>query len=189
MVAAECLPFAKAGGLGDVIGVLPVELEKLGIEVSVILPRYRSIDLQRFGFQPYAIRSGARVSLGWEQLSYDVHSSVIPGSSVRVFLIGNDRFFDRDGMYFDPNTGKDYWDQADRWIFFNRAAMEFLKNEIPNADIIHCHDHQTALVPAYLRRFYRHDGGFSKTRSVYTIHNLGYQGLFPREVMVRAGFD
>src|SRR6185436_9464208 len=101
----------------------------------------------------------------------------------------NDRFFDRDGMYFDPNTGKDYPDQADRWIFFNRAAMEFLKSEIPNTDIIHCHDHQTALIPAYLRRFYRHDGGFSKTRSVYTIHNLGYQGLFPREVMGRAGFD
>jgi starch synthase len=189
MVAAECLPFAKAGGLGDVIGVLPVELEKLGLDVSILLPRYRSIDLQKFGFQPYAVRSDARVTLGWEQLPYDVHVGAIPGSSVKVFLLGNNRFFDRDGIYFDPGTGKDFHDQADRWIFFNRAAMEFLKNETPNADIIHCHDHQTALIPAYLRRFYRHDGGFSRTRSVYTIHNLGYQGLFPREVMMRAGFD
>jgi starch synthase len=189
MVAAECVPFAKAGGLGDVIGALPVELEKLGAHATILLPRYRSIDLQKFGFQSYPRRDDSRVSLGWELLPYDVHAGVIPGTSVKVFLIGNDRFFDRDGIYVDPSTGKDFPDQADRWIFFNRAVMDFLKNEYPNVDVIHCHDHQTALIPAYLRRFYRHDGGFSKTRSVYTIHNMGYQGLFPREVMQRAGFD
>jgi starch synthase len=189
MVAAECVPFAKAGGLGDVIGALPVELAKLGVDVTVLLPRYRSVDLQKFAFQSYPRRADTRVPLGWELLPYDVHTGVIPGSSVKVFLIGNDRFFDRDGIYVDPSTSKDFPDQADRWIFFNRAVMDFLKNEYPNADVIHCHDHQTALIPAYLRRFYRHDGGFSKTRSVYTIHNMGYQGLFPREVMQRAGFD
>jgi starch synthase len=189
MVAAECLPFAQAGGLGDVIGSLPVELEKLGVEVSVIIPRYRLIDLQSFGFQPYPVASGTRVPFGWEELSYDVHVATLPPSSVKVFLIGNERFFDRDGIYFDPDTGRDYPDQSDRWIFFNRASIEFLRSEFPSVDVVHCHDYQTALIPAYLRKFYRRDGVFPTTGTVYTIHNLGYQGLFPREVIWRAGFD
>jgi len=189
MVAAECLPFAQAGGLGDVIGSLPIELSKLGVDVSVLIPRYRSIDLQKFGFEAYTVAAGTRVPFGWEELSYDVHVGSLPGSSVKVFLIGNDRFFDRDGIYFDPYTGRDYADQADRWIFFNRASIEFLNNEFADADVIHTHDYQTALIPAYLSRFYRRDGRFAKTGSVYTIHNLGYQGMFPREVIWRAGFD
>ncbi len=188
MVAAECLPFAQAGGLGDVIGALPVELEKLGINVAVVIPRYRVIDLHKFGFQPYNVARGTRIHLGWEEMFYDVHVATMAGSSVKVFLIGNDRFFNRDGIYVDPQTGRDFGDQSDRWIFFNRAAIEFLQNEFPDVDIIHCHDHQAALIPAYLRRFYRRNGVFAKTHSVYTIHNLGYQGLFPREVMSRAGF-
>src|SRR5689334_11063257 len=123
MVAAECEPFAKAGGLGDVLGALPIELNKLGVYVNVILPRYRSIDLEKFGFQPHPTHHDGIAPLGWENLPYDVHVSNLPGSPVKIFLIGNDRFFNRDGMYFDPHTGKDYADQADRWIFFNRAAM------------------------------------------------------------------
>src|SRR5689334_18382464 len=189
MVAAECLPYAQAGGLGDVIGALPAELEKLGVDVTVIIPRYRVIDLERFGFRPYTVAAGNRVHMGWEELFYDVHTATMPDSGVKVFLLGTDRFFDRDGIYVDPNTGKDFADQADRWIFFNRAAMEFLQHEMPDADIIHCHDHQAALIPAYLRRFYRRQNVFADTRCVYTIHNLGYQGLFPREVMWRAGFS
>ena len=76
----------------------------------------------------------------------------MPNSSIDVFLIGSDRFFDRPGIYVDPATAKDYPDQADRWIFFQRAVMEFLKNAVPSPDILHCHDHQTGLIPAYLRR-------------------------------------
>ena len=189
MVAAECVPFAKAGGLGDVIGALPVELAGLGLDVSILIPRYRAIDLEKHGFQPYAVPGEARIPFGWEEVDYDVHSVLLNGSAVRVFLIGNDRFFDRDGLYVDPLTGKDFADQADRWIFFNRAAIDFIQRALPETNVIHCHDHQTALIPAYLRKFYRRDGAFSTTHSVYTIHNLGYQGLFPREVLWRAGFD
>jgi len=189
MVSAECLPFAQAGGLGDVIGALPVELQKLGVEASVIIPRYGFIDLQKFGFQPYHVSAGTRVPFGWEETSYDVQVSTLPGSPVKVYLIGNDHFFNREGIYFDPHSGRDYGDQSDRWIFFNRAAIEFLRSEFPAIDVIHCHDHQTALIPAYLRKFYRRDGKFEKTGCVYTIHNLGYQGMFPRGVMWRAGFN
>ena len=189
MVAAECVPFAKAGGLGDVIGALPSKLAELGLQVSIIIPRYKGIDLEKHGFQPYPVPGEARIPFGWEEVQYDAHAALLDGSSVRVFLIGNDRFFDRDGIYVDPFTGRDYPDQADRWIFFNRAAIDFIQRVLPDTDVIHCHDHQTALIPAYLRKFYRRDGAFAKTHSVYTIHNLGYQGMFPREVLWRAGFD
>src|SRR4051812_28640921 len=140
MVAAEADPFAKAGGLGDVMGALPRALETLGIRTSIAIPRYGSIDLNKFGFVRIA--------------GHDVHHALLPDSSVNVFLIGNDNFFHRDGIYFDVTTGKDYPDQADRWIFFQRAVMDFFRSRLA-PDILHCHDHQTGLIPAYLRRFYR----------------------------------
>jgi starch synthase len=189
MTAAECVPFAKVGGLGDVIGALPQALEKLGIGVTVVIPRYSLIDLQAFGFEPYPAPDGGKVTVGFESIPYDVHRGRIPNSSVDVFLLGNDRFFDRPGIYVDKETGKDYPDQADRWIFFQRAVMEFFKSVSPVPDILHCHDYQTGLIPAYLRKIYRNEYSYARTRCVFTIHNLGYQGLFSREAMTRAGFD
>ena len=189
MVGAECVPYAKVGGLGDVLGALPVALEKLGVSVTVAIPRHRTIDLQKFGFESVPVPGEGWIPLGYEQIPYDIQRGKLPGSSVDVFLIGSDRFFDRPGIYFDTSTGYDYPDQADRWIFFQRAVMEFFANASPGFDILHCHDHQAGLIPAYLPRLYRHAAAFTGTRSVFTIHNLGYQGHFPREVMMRAGFS
>ena len=186
MVAAECVPFAKVGGLADVIGALPLALEKLGVAVTVVIPRYGVIDLEKFGFEPSAHPGHGRVSVGFESIPYDVFRGKIPNSSVEVFLLGNDRFFDRPGIYIDSATGGDYPDQADRWIFFQRAVMEFFKSAAP--DVLHCHDHQTGLIPAYLLKIYRTDSTYTQTRSVFTIHNMGYQGVFPRDVMARTGF-
>jgi starch synthase len=188
MAAPECVPFAKVGGLGDVMGALPRALEKLGVSVSVVIPRHRVIDLAKFGFESCPIPGTGSVPVGFENVPYDVHCGKLPGSSVNVFLLGNDRFFDRPGVYFDPATGHGYWDEGDRWVFFQRAVMEFFKNSSPAPDILHCHDHQTALLPAYLNKFYRSEHSFPRTRSIFTIHNMGYQGHFPREMMVRAGF-
>jgi len=189
MIAGEAVPFAKVGGLGDVLGSLPLALEKLGVSVTVVIPRHRVIDLQKFGFEPCPVPGAGRAQLGFESIPFDLHRGRMPNSSVDVFLIGNDRFFDRPGIYVDPATAKDYPDQADRWIFFQRAVMELFKNAWPVPDILHCHDHQAGLIPAYLRRMYRSDQTFSRTRSMFTIHNMGYQGLFPRDTMNRAGFD
>src|SRR5437870_672180 len=113
MVAAEAVPFAKAGGLGDVIGALPRALVTLGVQTTIAIPRYREVDLDKFGFQ--------RVP------GHDIHHALLRDSGIEVFLIGNDEYFDRDGIYVDVETGKDYPDQADRWIFFQRAAMDFFR--------------------------------------------------------------
>jgi starch synthase len=180
MLAGECVPYAKVGGLADVLGALTVELDKLGFSVSVILPRYRTIDLAKFGFERLP---------EFDSASYDVHRSVLPDSAAQVFLIGNDGFFGRGGIYTDTITGLDFPDQADRWIFFQRSAMEFLRRAFPKVDILHCHDHQTGLIPAYLRRLYRGDSVFAHAGSVFTIHNMGYQGVFPAATMAKTGFD
>lgn len=180
MLAGEAVPFAKVGGLADVLGALPPELEKLGLTVSIILPRYRKIDLQKFGFEPI---------LRLESFPFDVHRSTLPGSGVSVYLIGNDTYFGREGVYVDPATRRDYPDQADRWIFFQQSAMEFIRLGFLNVDLLHCHDHQTGLIPAYLRRFYRDYARLERAGSVFTIHNMGYQGIFPAGMMARSGFD
>jgi len=180
MLAGECVPFAKVGGLADVLGALPRELEKIGYSVSVVIPRYGSIDLARFGFEPVQ---------GFHSTSFDVHRSTLPGCSTPVFLIGNDQFFGRRGIYTDPETGWDFPDQADRWIFFQRSAMDFISAALGPVDILHCHDHQAGLAPAYLERLYRGHAAFARTGSVFTIHNMGYQGVFPGDTMARTGFN
>ena len=179
MLAAECVPYAKVGGLADVIGALPRELERLGFTVSVIIPRHRCIDLAKFGFERLK---------GFDFPSFDVHRSTLPGSAAEIFLIGNEQYFSRAGIYSDTVTGLDFADQADRWIFFQRAALEFSRRAFPRVDILHCHDHQTGLIPAYLRRLYGSDPTFARAGSVFTIHNMGYQGVFPAATMIRTGF-
>lgn len=179
MIAGEAAPYAKVGGLADVMGALPPQLERLGAAVSIILPRYRSIDLRGYGFHPYPI-SG--------DLNFDIQTTVLPHSSVRVFLIGINYYFDRDGIYLDSATGLDYADQADRWIAFQRAALEFVRVALSPVDILHCHDHQAALIPGYRSKLYSGHPALSRTRSVLTIHNIGYQGIFPPSVMARSGF-
>jgi len=180
MLAGECVPYAKVGGLADVLGSLPHELEVLGYSVSIIIPRYRSIDLAKFGFEPLT---------GFDFKSFDVHRSILPGSGAQVFLIGNDGFFGRRGIYTDPVTGWDFPDQADRWIFFQRSALEFISAVLPKVDILHCHDHQTGLAAAYLQRFYRGHPTLARTGTVFTIHNMGYQGVFPADTMARTGLN
>jgi starch synthase len=189
MLAGEAEPYAKVGGLADVIGALPPQLEKLGASVSILIPRYGSIDLAAFRFQPHALRTELRVPLGADSVAFDVHAGTLPNSRVRVFLIGNDRFFGGAGIYADPATGLDFPNQAERWIFFQRAALEFARHSLGRVDVLHCHDHQAGLAPAYLRRSYGSHPGFHDTVSVFTIHNMGYQGLFPQETMARAGFS
>jgi starch synthase len=175
-VASEGVPFSKTGGLADVVGALPKALAALGHEVKVILPRYR---LTPQG-APVPDAQSLTLPLG----SGYKFASVQDGGrahQVQTYLIDCPEYFDREGLY--QLKGVDYPDNAHRFAAFSMAALEFLQRGATSPDIIHCHDWQSALVPIYLRNLYQEDGYFGRTSVVFTIHNLGYQGLFPPHML------
>jgi starch synthase len=169
--ASEVVPFAKTGGLADVAGTLPLALEKLGQEIIIALPRYKTIDNSKFKITG---------------ISEDISCSLI-GRNIKVFFIENDKYFNRLGLYGDK-TG-DYPDNLDRFSYFCKRALELLKELKFTPDIIHCHDWQTALIPVYLKTLYKRDPFYKKIKTIFTIHNIGYQGLFLKEEYTKLGLD
>lgn len=172
-VSPEAAPFAKTGGLADVAGALPVALKALGCNVTLILPLYRDVRA-----------SNARLESAVFEVSVPVGGRLIKAGGVRgdlddvdVFFIECDEFFDRTRLY--GTDDRDYFDNLERFSFFSRAALEVIKTGHIKADIIHSNDWQTGLVSAYLKDIYAKDPHFSNTASVFTIHNIAYQGIFP----------
>lgn len=183
LASSEVVPFAKTGGLADVAGVLPRELEKLGHEVSVFLPAYQSIDRNLHEIKAtnvsFDIRIGDRLVAG------KLLETVLPESHVKVFLIEQPGYFNRDSFY--GQSGEDFSDNCERFTFFCRAILESLIQMGVAPNLIHCNDWQTGLIPAFLKTDYNHHSCFESTRTLLTIHNLAYQGLFDYEKMAVTG--
>ena len=173
IVSPEVFPFAKTGGLADVAGSLPMSLKKLGHDVRVITPQYKVTDEKKFDLLPIAEHVGVPIS---NRIEY---CSILEGTleeSVPVYFIKNDNYYHRDQLYGDSQG--DYPDNAERFIYFSRSVLEACKALDYSPDIIHCNDWQTGLVPVYLRKLYHQEPIFANTATMYTVHNLGYQGLF-----------
>ncbi|MHB9155736.1 MAG: glycogen synthase GlgA [Endomicrobiales bacterium] len=175
MVASECVPFVKVGGLADVVGTLPRFLKAGGHDVRVIIPKYQKIDAKKFGLSSLPFRLPIPVGGGFEEAT--VKTGWLEGG-VPVYFIENARYFYRPGVY--GTTKGDYADNRERFTFFSRAALEVLKALNFQPDVLHCHDWQTGIIPAYLKTTYRYDGFYVRTSSAYTIHNIAYQGVFDR---------
>ncbi len=174
-VASEGVPFSKTGGLADVVGALPRALAALGHQVSVYLPRYRQTKLT----EPTTVVRSITVPFDDEYR----FASVVSGGAkagVKFYFIEYPEFFDRDALYGTP--AGDYPDNAERFALFSRAVLEASKI-LGVPQIFHCHDWQSALVPVLLRTIYKDDPAFRDVGTVFTIHNMGYQGLFPPEVL------
>ncbi|MBI4228046.1 MAG: glycogen/starch synthase, partial [Candidatus Omnitrophica bacterium] len=157
MVASEGVPFAKTGGLADVVGALPLALARLGHEVLLILPKYKGI-------------ARRRASLG---------------RGVAVAFIEHDGYFGREHLY--GGTDGDYADNLERFSFFAWRSLELLKEMSFTPDVIHVHDWQAALVPVYLATTYRDDPVVGRAMTLLTIHNLAYQGVFPKSEFPKLG--
>jgi starch synthase len=172
--ASEAVPFAKTGGLADVAGALPKALAQLGHDVRLALPYYGQVEAA--GIK--ATRVGpVRAPLGEATVAGEIFTSdAIPG--VTTYLVANAKYYNRKGLYGQP-------DDADRFTFFCRALLEHLATSDWQPEVIHTNDWQTALIPVYLKSLYRKQ--FGDVRSVYTIHNLAYQGVFEPEAVRRAG--
>jgi starch synthase len=173
--ASEGLPFSKTGGLADVIGALPRALAAQGHQVSIYLPRYRQTKL----VDPQTVVRSITVPFDDH---YRFCSVVTPGSQagIRYYFVDYPNYFDREALY--GTAVGDYTDNAERFALFSRAVIEASKI-VGVPDVFHCHDWQTGLIPVLLRTLYAQDPAFRDSTTVFTIHNMGYQGLFPAEIL------
>ncbi len=171
--ASEAAPFAKTGGLADVAGSLPPAIAALGHDVRVVMPRYRMVDVERFKLKHVAT---FYVPLGSWKERCDVLEGRM-GKNVTVYFVNKDIYFDRPGLYGTPRG--DYRDNAERYTFFSRSVPELCRVLGFSPDIVHCNDWQTGLIPLYLKTSNKKSTAAApRAGTVFTIHNLGYQGLF-----------
>ena len=171
-ISAECYPAAKAGGLGDVVGALPKYLNQLGEDASVILPYYHNEWLKDSETE---LLFEGRAPFGEDSFVYRVGRLKKPDLGFDLILIDIPGRFDRPGIYIDPWSGYAYWDEKERFFSFQIAALEWLSSQDEIPDIIHCHDHHTALVPFMTSQCFRYSK-FKKVPTALTIHNGEYQG-------------
>lgn len=170
-VASEAAPYIRTGGLGDVAGALPKALQKSGVEVRVVIPLYADIpsrlkDTMRFIGYTY-------VPLAWRNQYCGVYEQTFDG--IKYYFIDNEYYFKRSGLY-------GHFDDAERYAFFSKAVLELLMLVDFDPDIIHCNDWHTALVPVFLDLFYRNNKLFTNIRTVFTIHNIEFQGKYPKSL-------
>lgn len=180
MVASEAHPFAKTGGLADVVGALPVALQAFGDEAAVVMPRYRSIPRN----EAELVREDVRIWLNGGFYSVNIYLKLNRG--VKFYFIDCHGLLDRDGIYGD--RAGDFGDNALRFAVLCLAALE-VSRHLFRADIFHCHDWQAALLPLYRKFFFPDDPAFAGTKTLFTIHNLGYQGYFPQRQLAEIGLD
>ncbi len=190
LASAEVVGFAKTGGLADVAGALPRALAARGHQVAVVMPYYRCVRQSKLPIE--RSEHVIPVPVGTRTLACRVFRSKLPGTTVPIYFIDQPEYFDRD----DPKAGKglyqysmpggykaDYADNAERFAFFSRAVLETAHTTGFIPDIVHANDWQTGLVPVFLSEIFRAKPQYANTRSVFTIHNIAYQGMFGPDVM------
>jgi starch synthase len=179
-VSSEVHPFAKTGGLADVVGALAPALAARGEEVAVLMPRYRGVSLQ--GLK--RVYDDLRVSFGPTSYSAGLYSAVERG--VPCYFLDCPPWFDREGLYGD--AAGDYPDNYLRFAVFCRAALTVVRH-VFRPQVIHCHDWQAALLPIYIRTLFALDPTFLGLKTLLTIHNLGYQGIFEHTILPEIGLE
>lgn len=186
IATSEAVPLAKTGGLADVCGALPIELANLGHDVALIMPAYRGI-AERFAAQAVHDVS-LRVPIGNKWVDGQLLITHLPDSQVPVYLVRQAEYFDRDGIYGSPD-GKGYRDNCERFVFFCRAVMEAIRLLDLKVDVLHTNDWPTGLIPACLATEYRALPSYDSISTLFTIHNLAYQGTFWHWDMLLTGID
>ena len=174
IAASEMVPFAKTGGLADVVPSLAKALSRLGnVDVRTVIPKYRTINDTEYGLEeiPEVIHFDIRGK------SHEIKVKFLDSAEAwRAYFIENDEYFGREGFY-------GYGDDAQRFAFFARAVLEMAKTLDFRPDVIHCNDWHTGLIPTYLKTIYREDPFLKNSATIFTVHNLAYQGVFPKEVL------
>jgi starch synthase len=171
-VVSECVPFIKSGGLADVAGALPKELSKQGTEVRIVMPKYGMIE-DSYKKSMKKIKE-IYVKIGWRNQYCGIECLEYQG--LIYYFIDNEYYFKRDSLY-------GHYDEGERYSYFCRAVLESLPYLDFQPDVLHCHDWHTGMIPFLLKEEYRFKPGYDRIRTVFTIHNLQFQGIFPKEIL------
>jgi starch synthase len=183
IVASEAAPFAKTGGLADVASALTRALAAAGHDVKLLMPAYARVVRGKWRLQQHPKLQGMRLHFAGRDYSFSIATTPLPQSKAEVYLVQSNEFFGRDGIYT--------WDRDEhlRFGMLSRAALEICQWLSWAPDVLHCNDWHTALAPLYLKAGYSWDKLFARTKSVLTIHNIGYQGVFPADTLHELGFS
>ncbi|MBS1912713.1 MAG: glycogen synthase GlgA [Bacteroidetes bacterium] len=191
-VTSEVIPFAKTGGLADVSAALPLALTELGHDVRIVVPKYGTVSERRNRIHEIKRLKDIPIMVAGEETMATVKSSQVVNSraKVQVYLVTNDKYLEPvKGIYQNPTTGKDFPNNDERFIFFQKSVLETCIRLGWRPDVIHCNDWQTALIPVFLKELYAKDNFFAHTRVVFTMHNLAYQGSFPASTFEKTGLS
>ncbi len=183
LASSEFAPLAKAGGLADVCAALSTYLHRKGHDVRVLLPLYRTVRESGLTIAPVDSLQDIRIRLGPHEIRYSIDTAQLPNSSLNIYLLRCPALYDRESIY----TSGD--DEHCRFILLSRAAIEMCQRMGFAPDIFHTHDWHTALIPLYLKTVYASNRLFANTRSVLTMHNIGYQGIFGADILDDLGLD
>ncbi|PLX24705.1 hypothetical protein C0580_04300 [Candidatus Parcubacteria bacterium] len=190
MASAEMKPLAKVGGLGDVVGSLPIALSKLGVKVKVFLPFYGSIDSKKFKVK--LLKKNIETNINTKAHTFSLYELSLPKTKVKVCLIKNKHFNNKDVYLSDSKKTKktnnnSRVDNIERFVLFSRAVVESIKVMKWKPDVVHCHDWHTALIPTFIDEYSLEDNNFDNVSSLYTIHNLANQGITNLDITDYAG--
>lgn len=189
-VTSEVVPFIKTGGLADVSSALPQKLQELGHQVRIVVPKYGAIDERKFKIHEVVRLKDLTTKIGEKEVVFSLRSSFLVGQKARVqiYFLDNEEYFGkRHSLYSDPLSGKDFPDNDERFILLAKSVFELIKKLGWVPDIIHCNDWQGGLIPAYLKTIYKDDHTFAPIKTLFTIHNLQYQGIFPKSNFEKTG--
>ncbi|MEM9058666.1 MAG: glycogen/starch synthase, partial [Pseudomonadota bacterium] len=181
LTASELAPLAKTGGLADVCAALAGHLHGVGHDVRVLLPLYSSIDLTDVGATPVSFLQNLGTDFAGRRIGFSIDTGHLPGTDTPIYLLRCDELYRRNGIY--PEDG----DEHRRFLMLCRATIAMCQHMGWSPDIVHCNDWHTAMVPVLLKNLFGWDSLFANTKSVLTIHNIGFQGVFGADILDDTG--
>lgn len=182
-ITSEVVPFIKVGGLADVSSALPQKLQELGHQVRIVVPKYGAIDERKFKIHEVVRLKDIQTKIGEKEVVFSLRSSFLigPKTRVQIYFLDNPEYYgSRHSLYSDPITGDDFKDNDERFILLAKSVFELINKLGWVPDIIHCNDWQCGLIPVYLKTMFKDDPQFQKIKTLFTIHNLSFQGIFSK---------
>ncbi|RMD93631.1 MAG: glycogen synthase GlgA, partial [Calditrichaeota bacterium] len=177
-VSSEIRPFVQGGCTAEFSGTFPKFIKNLGHDIRLMMPNYKLINERKFVLRDVIRLQGMDIKIADKQIKTNGKSSFLPEAKVQIYFLDNKYYFDREGLYEDPASGKEYKDNPERFMYFCKSCLETLKMLHWQPDVIHCNDWQTALIPVYLKTLYKEDPFFKNTHTLLTIHDFTTQGNY-----------